>query len=76
VTVAKKAAVYQPAKFYATTEIKGVGVRRVAKTLKGLGKNGYRPELEKAALARASAVIASQKPAKKEVKKGRRINGK
>lgn len=74
VVVSKKAAMHQPAKKTVATTFKYQGVRRIAKTVKGLAKNGYRPDLEKAALARASAVVKSQKPVKatKNTKKGRR----
>jgi large subunit ribosomal protein L28e len=66
----KKAATQTPAKHIATTEFKYQGVRRIAKTVNGLAKNGYRPELKTAALAKTSALIKSQKNAA-PVKTGR-----
>ncbi|KAF8980946.1 60S ribosomal protein L28 [Entomortierella lignicola] len=53
------------------------GVRKSARTVAGLTRNGYRADLRKAALARVSAVLNSQKPVKaapKKAGKGIRAN--
>lgn len=71
-TVTRKAAVNKPAKRQATTTFPVVGVRRVAKTVRGLAKNGYRADLQHAALARVSAIKRSQQKPSAPVKTGRR----
>ncbi|KAF9581147.1 hypothetical protein BGW38_001949 [Lunasporangiospora selenospora] len=45
------------------------GARKSAATIASLARAGYRPDLRKAALARLSAVLASQKPVKVASKK-------
>ncbi|KAG0248111.1 60S ribosomal protein L28 [Mortierella polycephala] len=45
------------------------GVRKSARSVAGLARSGYRADLRKAALARVSAVLASQKPVKASPKK-------
>ncbi|KAG0004555.1 hypothetical protein BGZ79_008904 [Entomortierella chlamydospora] len=53
------------------------GVRKSARAVAGLARNGYRADLRKAALARVSAVLNSQKPVKaapKKAGKGIRAN--
>ena len=70
VTVQKKNALNTPSKRLSKTYIKNAGTRRIAKTVLGLTKVGYRADLEKYALARVSAIVESQKP-KKPVKTGR-----
>ncbi|KAF9899090.1 60S ribosomal protein L28 [Lobosporangium transversale] len=53
------------------------GIRKSARSVAGLTRNGYRADLRKAALARVSAVLNSQKPVKaipKKTGKGIRAN--
>ncbi|KAF9917342.1 hypothetical protein FBU30_000797 [Linnemannia zychae] len=45
------------------------GVRKSARSVAGLTRAGYRADLRKAALARVSAILASQKPVKAAPKK-------
>lgn len=72
IVVSKKKAVNKPASKLAVTTVTKAGSRRAAKAVFAVTKkSGYRPDLEKAALARVCAVLASQK-AKKAVKTGRK----
>lgn len=69
ITLKRKAFGQKPSKQNATTTFNpSKGTRRVAKTVKGLAKNGYRSELEHAALARTSALISAQKKGKRAQK--------
>jgi len=43
---------------------RGSGPRRIAGVASNFAKRGYRPDLRKAALARASALLSAQKPKK------------
>ncbi|KAF9925045.1 hypothetical protein FBU30_005124 [Linnemannia zychae] len=53
------------------------GIRKSARSVAGLTRAGYRADLRKVALARVSAILASQKPVKaapKKAAKGIRAN--
>lgn len=68
-----RSAANKPAKMIAKSPVAASGVRRVAKTVIGVsGKRHYRPDLQQAALARASALLAGTKAKKIAAKKSRR----
>jgi hypothetical protein len=63
VTVQKKSAQHKPAKSVASFTSKS-GTRRIAKTVTGVTKKGYRKDLEKLALARVALLVRAKKAGK------------
>ena len=74
IIVQKKKALNKPKARFAETVVARKGTRRAVKTVEGLTAGGYRGDLGKYAMARVSAVLASQKKNKKTVKIHRKVN--
>ncbi|KAF9349145.1 60S ribosomal protein L28 [Mortierella sp. AD094] len=76
-TKKSNAPAFKPSKSISKVTLTKKGVRKSARSVAGLARNGYRADLRKAALARVSAVLNSQKPVKaapKKAGKGIRAN--